>query len=149
DTLQEYQNGLLNEMWIDYRPFQQEIAPRGGDPAPGQNFLPTLVLRERQFPTFEGGRRNWEALPTWDLGVADERNLSFVKGNPAERFNYWMIEGQGLGGDRYETIAYIQESAARSRGEPGSVPIYNLDSIRRHGFRKWQMATRFLPFAEQ
>jgi hypothetical protein len=146
ECLQEYQNGLLNEMWVDYAPER----PNTTDPStPAENLKPTLFLRERPFPTFEGGHRAWDALTTWKLRLEDYRSLDVNVGNPTERFNYWMIEGQGLGSERYESIAYVQESVQRQRGEPGSLPIYNLESIRKHGFRRWQQSTRYLPLADE
>jgi len=146
ECLQEYQNGLLNEMWIDYAPIEKDTS----DPSvPAEELKPTLYLRERPFPTFEGGRREWDGVPMWKLRQEDYRSLDVNVGNPTERFNYWLIDGQGLGGERYEGVAYIQESVQRQRGEPGSLPIYNLESIRRNGFRKWQQSTRYLPVADE
>jgi hypothetical protein len=147
DTLVEFQNPLLNELWCDYVAAERNTGP--GQPEPDVLPAPSLFLRERMFPTFEGGRRRWDSLATWDVTAADTRAANITKGNPQERFNFWMIEGQGLGGEAYETIAYIQEASARSRGEPGSVPIYNLESIRQHGMRRWQQSTRYLPFADE
>lgn len=139
-TLQEYQNGLLNEMWVDYSP----NAMLGT----GQEFRPALHLRERPFPTFEGGRRRWDALRTHEIGPEDIRTDTTNLGNPTERFNYWMIDVTGIGGDNFETGAAIQQAGQRGRGQPGAAPIWNLDSMRRHGFRRWEQTTRFIPMAD-
>ena len=141
-TLQQYQNGLLNEMWPDL------------DPATGLD--PALILRERPFPyqLQSGGgfhTREWDALPTKVLEPKDVTAREMAIGNPDARFNYWALQGEGLTGNGISTDAILIEASSNTGvdfGEPGTCPIFNTESIRRHGFRKWVQSTRYIPFRE-
>ena len=153
DTMQEYSNGILNELYCDLRPVRQpgRIGGFGDsttDEAPAEQFEPVLALRERPFPTYAQGRRKWDSLPTVRLTPGMVQSRRVTKGGPEARFNYWLLRGMGFGGDGVSSLGYIQQQAAVRRGYPGSAPIYNLDSIRKHGFRKWEQPTRYFPFRE-
>jgi hypothetical protein len=69
-----------------------------------------------------------------------------AKGGPAHRFNYWLIEVAGRQG--IELQAILQQQGARP-GRPGSIPIWNLTSIEKHGLRKWQQGTSYLPISSR
>lgn len=158
DALQEWQNGLLNEMWIDFRrpdrgtshyPLSNPMLTRpAGAVATITDSAVTLTLRERPFPTYDSGRRRWNALPTHELRLGDVAARQVVKGNPQSRFNFWSIAGQGAQGDGMETRGYIAEASHRDFGRPGAVPVYDVESIRHHGFRRWEQRTRYFPFRD-
>lgn len=136
DSLQEYSNGLLNEMYVDVDP-DQEFDER--------KLAVKFVLRERPFPTNETSRP-WEELRTIRLLPEDVHARHMTKGSPESRFNYWLIDGSGLYGQGMANLAIIQNASGRGKGIPGSAPIYDIESVRRHGFRRWLQTTRFLPF---
>lgn len=136
DSLQEYSNGLLNEMYVDVDP-DQEFDER--------KLAVKFVLRERPFPTNEG-RFAWENLRTIRLLPEDVQSRNMTKGSPESRFNYWLIDGSGLYGQGMANLAIIQNASGRGKGIPGSAPIYDIESMRRHGFRRWLQTTKFLPF---
>ena len=140
DTLQEYQNGMLNEMFLEMRKETRKSR---------EVEVPTLVLRERPFPTMLGGRRAWDSLPTYVLRPEDVQSRQLAKGSPESRFNYWLPTLMGLGSDGISSEALIQEASGSRRGKPGGAPIYNTDSIRKHGFRPYRMGTRYLAVEEQ
>lgn len=139
DTLQEYMNGALNEMWTDLGP-----AP---DTSPDETtgLRPCLFMRERPFPTIRS-RARWDALPRRVLTPRDVRNRTIVS-DGAQRFNYWEMTIEGLSGTTFDTRANIQQITGIRPGQPGNVPIYDLDSIRKHGLRRHTESTRYLPTA--
>ena len=138
--IEEFCNGLLNELYTE---LDWEISWRG-------NFLtPRLVLRERPFPSIDIGNRKWDSLKTHYLSPTAIHRRQISKGAPESRFNYWLIDGKGILGNGLATLKMIQDAAERHRGAPGSAPIYNAESIRTHGLRRWQNATRYLPFREK
>lgn len=142
DTMQEYSNGVLNEMWCDLVP----ISPSGAPYRRDQRLRPAIIMRERPFPTIKS-RARWDGLPTHTLEPEDIQNRNIVS-DGADRFNYWQLEAQGLGGAGFSTAALIQQATTRPPGQPGNVPIYDLDSIRKHGFRRFMQGTRYLPANE-
>ncbi|MCZ6868117.1 MAG: hypothetical protein O7G84_01275 [Gammaproteobacteria bacterium] len=139
-TMTEYSNGMLNEMYTETFedvPFDRNRPPR-----------PRLTLRERPFPTRDKNNRSWEDLLTHDLGLGDIKARNMSKGAPESRFNYWLLDSKGLVGDGLGTLMQIQQASNRELGVPGSAPIYNIEDIRRHGFRKFTQSTRYFPFRE-
>jgi hypothetical protein len=136
--LEEYSNGLLNELFTE---LDWEFSAT-------QNFVrPHLVLRERPFPV-KDDHKKWDALQTHYLGMQAIHRRQVSRGAPESRFNYWLIDGKGLLGNGLATLKMIQDAAAKGKGVPGSAPIYDIESIRQHGLRRWQNATRYLPFRE-
>lgn len=136
--LEEFSNGLLNELFTE---LDWEISAT-------QNYVrPRLVLRERPFPV-EDDHNKWESLPTHYFSTSDIHRRQVTRGAPESRFNYWLIDGKGLLGNGLATLKMIQDAAAKGKGVPGSAPIYDIESIRQHGMRRWQNATRYLPFRE-
>lgn len=139
-TLEEYSNGLLNELYttmFEDGPFDPNFQP-----------LPELVLRERPFPSKDKGIRSWEDLKTHILNPGDMKGRQITRGAPESRFNYWLLDARGLVGDGLAVQLQIQQQANREKGVPGSAPIYNIEDIRRHGFRKFMQSTRFFPFRD-
>lgn len=162
DTLTEYSNGVLNEMWTDLAP---DPAARQGtspptDPVTGRRLpvrqssglRPALYLRERPFPTrvpFIAGRGRYDALPTFDLFPDDIKDRDISKGGGANKYNFWLLDGSGFQSRSVGLWAQIQDSrGAETQGAPGGYPIYDLDSIRRHGLRRWTQSTKFLPLLD-
>jgi hypothetical protein len=138
--IEEFSNGLLNELYTEldwkFNSTQAYIRPR-------------LILRERPFPSIIDGDRRWETLDTTYLNTTNIRNRSMSRGAPESRFNYWLIDGKGLLGNGLATLKMIQDAAAKTKGVPGSAPIYDIESIRKHGLRRWQNASRYLPFRDK
>lgn len=134
DTIQEYANGCLNEVWCDLAPDRNN------------QWKPALIMRERAFPTIKSQDR-WLALPKHRLlaGAITERHLV---GDGNGRFNYWTLRMLTLAGSGFSTGALIQSAGNRSPGQPGSVPIYDVDSIRKHGVRRYEQSTRYVPVDE-
>lgn len=145
-TLEEYSNGMLNELYTTTGPDE----PRGPLSRWSAKKLPkpTLVLRERPFPSKDQGNRKWDDLPTHTLSPGDISGRQVSKGAPESRFNYWLLDAKGLVGDGLATQMQIQQAAGREKGAPGSAPIYNIEDIRRHGFRRFMQSTRFFPFRD-
>lgn len=139
DALQEYSNGLMNEMFTALRK----------DGIPGSSAVfPQLILRERPFPTEATERRVYDKLKTWELHPIDIQSRNLSRGAPESRFNYWLIDGLGWMADGNATQYMMQEIAQRSLGVPGSVPVYSVDDVRKHGFRFWRQGSRYLPWRE-
>ncbi len=139
-TLQEYSNGMLNELYTT----TFEDAPFDANTLPS----PTLTLRERPFPSKDKGHRSWDALITHELKPGDIKGRQMSRGAPESRFNYWLLDASGLVGNGLGVQMQIQQAAGMEKGLPGSAPIYNIEDIRRHGFRKFQQSTRYFPFRE-
>lgn len=138
DTLQEYSNPALNEMWFDLA-----IDPNARDANRHEKMRPALFLRERPFPTIKSSER-WNALPTHHLRLQDISKRTIVS-DGAERFNYWTLHAQGSNADDFAIQALIQQQSGVEVGNPGNAPIYDLDSIRKHGLRRYEQATRYVP----
>ena len=163
DTLTEFSNGVLNEMWTDLAPdpADREGASPVNDPVTGRRIpvrqsrglTPALYLRERPFPTrvpFIDGRGRYDALPTFDLFPDDIKDRDISKGGGANKYNFWLLDGSGFQSRSVAMWAQIQDSrGAESQGAPGGYPIYDLDSIRRHGLRRWTQSTKFLPLLDR
>lgn len=133
--LQEYANGLLNELFVD-------LVPPEGEPADARaGLLPAIVLRRKPFPTRDD-RSAWESLRTHELSLADITAHQLVKGAPEARFTWWELEVGGIQGQ--DVRAILQQYGAQD-GRPGSIPIFNVQQIERYGLRRYQQSTRFLP----
>lgn len=168
DAIQTYANPVLNEMWVD-------LAHDPGSFASGENRLlgpsapidpvtgksiplpsvkslrPALYLRERPFISSEFNHLKWDRLPTHELRPDQIVAGQLAKGSSAERFNYWELVGASAQTRSINFIARVREQqdatvAGDGRiGNPGTVPIFNLTSIRRYGLRRFQQASRFFP----
>ena len=133
DILQQYCNGLINEMWLDLAYDQNKKAWR-----------PAFYLRERIFRTEGvGGLTLWDNAPIFDLKLGMVRGWQLAKGGAANRYNYWLLHG-GVLGDQYSTQA-LTHSIGKEPYKPGAIPIINLDSMQRHGIRPYVVTTNFLP----
>lgn len=158
DAMQEYSNGVLNELFFDLGPnpaqlggFHKHPVHQGEFlspiyPTSVQNLAPCLYLRERPFPE-KGDRSRWDALPTFDLKRGDIQKRHISKGGAQARFNFWMLEGQSLQAKGIEQFALVQERA--ENGKPGGFPIYDVESIRKHGLRRFHQGTRFIPLVDE
>lgn len=144
DTLQEYANGVMNEIFVDLAPARRE----GGATA----LVPTLTLRERPFPTRSSDGRTtdhtrWHHLPTHRLSRRDIKHRSLAKGGAAHRFNYWKLQLNGIGTEGFNVDEILQRGVdGVPSGHPGNIPIFNTESISRHGVRVYTASTRFVPF---
>lgn len=161
DALNQYCNPVLNELWTDLAPdpagFGEIETPT--DPVTGRdlpnisvrNLRPSVYLRERPFISSEFGHLKWDRLPTHELRPGQYNSTSFAKGNSAERFNFWELVGSSAQTQSINFIARVREyqdslvAGTGQVGDPGTVPIYNLTSIRRYGLRRFQQSSRFFP----
>lgn len=167
DALIQYCNPVLNELWVDlaHSPenddqlIQNLRGQRPRDPVTNRNInlrsvtnlQPALFLRERPFISSEFGHLKWDRLPTHDLAPEQYMTTSLAKGNSQERFNFWELTGASAQTQSINFIARVREqqdatvSAGGRIGNPGTVPIFNLTSIRRYGLRRFQQASRYFP----
>lgn len=136
DVMQEYSNNLLNELWVDL----------GFDPDLDNNtsrldaLRPAVFMRERPFPTIRSSRR-WDSLRTLELAASDVKNHMIVSGDGgASRFNWWEVIPNGVSANPTEVQALMQQGD----GMPGGIPIYNLDSMRKHGVRRYAQQSKYL-----
>lgn len=136
DVMQEYSHSLLNELWLDL----------GVDPdldngsARLDALRPTVYMRERPFPTIKSTRR-WDSLHTAQVGSGDVKKRRLVSGDGgASRFNWWELIPNGISANPTETQALMQQGD----GMPGGMPIYNLDSMRKHGVKRYAQQSKYL-----
>lgn len=135
DVMQQFSNGVLNELWVD-------LAPSKLDPLGLTGLKPTVFLRERKFPTKLDGGSLYATLPTWDLTPNLVGPRQVAKGGAATRYNFWILVPQGFGSVNLES--YVQQTPGVA-GTPGANPIWNEQSIRRYGLRRWEQTTPFVP----
>ncbi len=139
-TLEQYSNGILNELYTEIGNDQ--------DYDPAKKPRPRLRLRERPFPTRSKGNSVWNAVRTHVLKLGDVNGRNVSKGAPESRFNYWLLDATGLSGSGLAVQMQIQQAAGVEKGQPGGAPIYNIEDMRRHGFRKFMQSTRYFPFRD-
>jgi len=135
DTMQQYSNGVLNELFVD-------LAPPATNPHGLTGFKPTVFLRERKFPTKATGDSDYATLPTWELEPSLIHSKQLAKGGASTRYNFWHLYPGGLGS------VDLRSFVNKGRGVPGvpdANPIWNEQSIRRHGLRRWENTTLFVP----
>jgi hypothetical protein len=141
-SMQKWCNGLMNELWVDIDPVTE---------------TPTLFLKERPFKYWSSGaatapgvtKSEWEGRFLHELSLQDIQMRAITKGSPESRFNYWTIEGAGAPGKGFGIRGQIQFESPLGLGKPGAVPIFDADSIRKHGFRRWEKSTNALPFRDK
>lgn len=144
DTLQEYCNPLMNELFVDLAPAERSISL--------ESMVPVLTLRERPFPIRAPGgsttdKSRWNRLQTWELDRGDIKRRNVVKGGAASRFNYWKLRLNGMGSEGFNVDEILQRGVdGVESGQPGNIPIFNAESISRHGVRPYTAQTRFIPF---
>jgi hypothetical protein len=141
-SLESYSNSILNELFTRLDTQVPYDGVGGGHPQP------QLVLRERPFPSGDLGTFAYRALPTHKVSPTDVTARNMTKGAPESRFNYWLLDASGLVGNGFGVLSEIQKSAGREKGFPGSIPVYNTEDMRKHGFRQWKESTRYFPFRE-
>jgi len=138
-TMQEFCNPILNELWFD-------LGPDAGAVDAFRNQRPTLYMRRRPFPT-RFGRRAWDALPRHFVKRKDLISRQVAKGGASTRFNYWLVNIEGSGASSFEISKIMREAGfGGGNGAPGTMPIYNLNSIARHGIRKFEQTTKYIPY---
>jgi hypothetical protein len=149
DVLQEYSHGLLNEMWVD-------LAPKAGaNPKELHNWVPAFYLRERPFPTRSPNgattiTHKWHGLRAHVLRPGDVNGRQIAKGGASQRYNYWQLQMQGIGTEGFNVDEILQNGIdGIEPGFPGNLPIWNNDSIARHGLRRYTASTKFVPFWDQ
>ena len=146
DIMQEYANGGLNELFVDLGP---DGRFRGFD-----KLKPVVYFRERPFPTFDSAtgvtdRSSWDRLRTRVLEPSDIKDHKVAKGGSANRFNYWTLTLKGVGNDAFNVSALLQAGLPGVvPGRPGDMPIFNEQSIQRHGLRRHDLTSKYLPFRE-
>ncbi len=144
DVLQQYCNGLINEMWVDLAPTRNARPSIGRRTSFGpEEWLPSFFLRERRFRT-QGDTALWDNTRLHDLALGDVRSRQLAKGGAANRYNYWVLHG-GVLGDQYRAQA-LTHSLGVEPFKPGAIPIINLESMQIHGIRPYVATTNFLPF---
>lgn len=148
DVMQEYCNGLLNELWVDLGP-DTRFGNTGNF---FETLVPTVYLRERPFPTFDlrsnvTTRRKWNQLRTRVLELRDVQSRSVSKGGASQRFNYWQLQINGLTSEAFNIDELLQRGVTEGieQGFPGSLPIINAESIQRNGLRRYVAQTKYLP----
>jgi hypothetical protein len=139
-SLEEYANGILNEMFV--RVFEEQAFDASKPPKP------QLVLRERPFPSKDKGHDVWDKLTTHVLRPGDVKGRNMTKGAPESRFNYWLLDAKGLLGDALSVQMQMMQETGKEGGIPGSAPVYNMEDVRKHGFRRFSQGTRYFPFRE-
>ena len=145
DTLQQYSNGLINEMWVDLAPatpHSQRSIGRNTAFA-DDTWLPAFYLRERRFRT-QDDTSLWDNTLLHVLERGDVRNRQLAKGGASNRYNYWVLHG-GVLGDQYRAQP-LTHSLGVEPFKPGAIPIINLQSMQTHGIRPYVATTNFLPF---
>lgn len=160
DALTEFSNGVLNELWTDLAPDPIGENQTRDDPANPDRRIdvrqvsglrPALYLRERPFPAhveYLNTKRKWEGLPTHVIEPSDVKARNITKGGAANRYNFWLLDGSGFQSRSVGLWAQIQDSGGQKQGKPGGYPIYDLDSIRRFGLRRFSQSTKFLPLTD-
>lgn len=141
DVLQQYCNGLLNEMWVDLAP---TISRLENGVQKDYSWGPAFFLRERRFRQFDDTSL-WDNTRTVTLQKGDVRNRQLAKGGAANRYNYWVLHG-GVLGDQYRAQALTHAMPDVEPFKPGAIPIINLESMQKHGIRPYVATTNFLPF---
>lgn len=131
-TIMDYANVILNEVIVD-------LAPPRGVPASLSGWKPSICLRRMPFAT-RSDRTSWDMLRTRTLDPSDIKAESTTRGGAENRFNYWQLRLEPEG---HDTDAIVQTESG-SPGIPGSNPIWSIDSIRKHGLRRWTQATKYL-----
>ena len=132
--MQEYANGLMNELYVDLAPPQTAPA----DALAG--LRPALTLRRKPFPV-HGDRSAWNALLTHHIRPEHMAERSVTRGGAAQRFNFWMFSTVGSEGVAAQAI--LRSEGDAGLGRPGSSPIWNERSIQRHGMRLWSQESGF------
>lgn len=145
DMMQAVSNGVMNEMFVD-------MCPAGDGTS---RMVPALIFRERPFPSYsrDNGKAVksvlssalWEALPEVALDAGDVKARSLAKGGAAHRFNFWALR-PGTVPTYGLTPVLTKPREGVPYGHPGNIPIVNYDSIRRHGLRRWEQSTDYIPF---
>ena len=150
-TLSQWTNPVLNEMWVDLLPPKDFITPNGLssflDPktkeTTGESVQQLItsdeagfgsiaaIIRERPFPTVElGDASMWFHLPTWRIPTWLLSSSDLGTGG-AQRFNLFDLNaGFGLGPK--------QEEQALGK------PRWYKNDMQTHGLRVYQQDTRFL-----
>lgn len=145
DVMQEWSNPAMNELFIDLG------APQGAGDRDLASLVPKVYLRERPFPTrSDNGRTTnrdrWERLRTHTLRPNDVRKRQVTRGGGAHRYNYWLIQVEGIGTEGFNVAEILQRGVGGvPYGQPGNIPIYNTESIQRYGVRRFTPSTRFIP----
>jgi len=145
DAMQEWSNPCMNELFVDLG------RPAGAGDRDLASLVPKVYLRERPFPTrSEDGRTTararWEGLRTHVLRPGDVRKRQVTRGGAAHRFNYWLIQVEGIGTEGFNVAEILQRGVSGvPYGQPGNIPIYSTESIQRYGVRRFTQSTRFIP----
>jgi hypothetical protein len=177
ESMSNLSHGLLNEMWVDLAPPPTPpaafVSPAGGfqlgsrraasgsssgsglsSAPPLDGLVPSVYLRERPFPIrSDDGRhsnhRKWDQLRTRRLRPGDVQSRSLARGGASHRYNYWQLDAVGLASQDYGNINLLQRGIEGvEAGRPGNNPIFNAESMGRHGVRRYAQSTRFLPMRQ-
>jgi hypothetical protein len=145
DTMQHYCNGLMNELWIDLAPHPNDLRNLAG-------LRPAAYLRERVFKTaavdrtgrYVGAhRRRWDSIRTRVLDLGDVQSRQITRGGGANRFNYWWLSHSAL--DNGFATNDTRQDLGPNAFRPGSMPIINSESMRRHSIRPFIRPSNYLP----
>jgi hypothetical protein len=124
-TLQQWCNPILNELWYDLR---ESTGTLGGMPK-----SPEMVayIRERPFVnTINGLQSDWYSLDTITLPN-------------------WVIQDYDIGRDGSQRFTLFEVLADFGFGNPQeaaalAAPIWSRDAIQTHGIRPWQQNVRYV-----
>lgn len=145
DSLSEYANPVMNELFVDLAP------PAGFRKTAVEGLVPTFFLRQYPFPQKDdaGSQSLWDSLPTHVLNPSEIQSRNISKGGAGQRFNYWILRFSGLGTESFNVQEILQEGIQGVEyGRPGNIPIFNTDSIQKHGVKRYTADTRYLPYYE-
>lgn len=145
DSLTEYANTTMNELFVDLAP------PPGVRDTAVEGLVPTLVHRQYPFPRHEdaASKTQWQSLRTHVLNPGEIVTRNVSKGGAGQRFNYWVVLFEGLGTESFNVQEILQEGLEGVEyGRPGNIPIFNQDSIQKHGVKRYAASTRYLPYFE-
>jgi len=173
ESMTNLSHGLLNELWVDLAPppsappaqlpssvfptatiTNVSNRPSAASTPPLDGLVPSVYLRERPFPTrnragTQTNNRKWDQLRTRVLQKGDVQSRQLARGGASHRYNYWQLDAVGLASQDYGNVNILQRGIEGvDPGRPGNNPIFNEESMQRHGIRRYFQSTRFLPLRQ-
>lgn len=145
DTMAQYANLALNELFLDLRPPLSQQHDTSG-----ANLRPSLVFREKPFPhlpesapwrTASFGAA-WSALPITVIHAFDPENETLAR-NDAERTNYWSFISGGTEASYRDVVTEATFRSGRAALD-GGAPRLHLSSIEQHQLRRMEQQSLYV-----